>query len=88
MKNCLSIIFFSLILSFPSQAKHQYEEYSIWAFWNYLIEGSENYYQFQSDLIQDKDVIKEIKNNKKTHLVSYLLFEDDKIKIDEHDLPS
>src|SRR6056300_1895458 len=88
MKNCLSIIFFSLILSFPSQAKHQYEKYSIWAFWNYLIEGSENYYQFQSDLIQDKDVIKEIKNNKKTHLVSYLLFEDDKIKIDEHDLPS
>lgn len=88
MRNYLSIIIFSLILSFPSQAKHQYEEYSIWAFWNYLIEGSENYYQFQSELIQDKDVIKEIKNNKKTHLVSYLLFEDDKIKIDEHDLPS
>ena len=46
-----------------------------------------DYYQFQSDLIQDKDVIKELKNKKKTRLISYLLFEDDKIKIDEHDLP-
>ena len=88
MKNCLSIIFFSLILSFPSQAKHQYEEYSFNAFWKYEIKGSDNYYKFNSDLIQDKDVIKELKNNKKTHLVSYLLFEDNKIKIDEHDLPS
>ena len=73
---------------FPSYAKHQYEEYSFNAFWKYEIKGSDKYYKFNSDLIQDKHVIKEIKNNNKTHLVSYLLFEDDKIKIDEHDLPS
>ena len=78
---------FSLFTSY-SFAKHQYEEYSFSAFWNYEVKGADNYYQFQSDLIQDKDVIKEIKNKKKTRLVSYLLFEDDKIKIDEHDLPS
>ena len=82
------LIFLSLTLSFPSQAKHQYEEYSFYAFGKYEIKGSNNYYKFNSDLIQDKDVIKEIKNKKKTRLVSYLLFEDNKIKIDEHDLPS
>ena len=82
------LIFLSLTLSFASQAKHQYEEYSFDAFWKYEVKGSDNYYKFNSDLIQDEDVIKEIKNKKKTRLVSYLLFEDNKIKIDEHDLPS
>ena len=84
----LLIILFSFLISPTSFAKHQYEKYSFSAFWNYIVTGSDNYYQFQSDLIQDKDVIKELKNKKKTHLVSYLLFEDNKIKIDEHDLPS
>ena len=88
MKKTLLIFLFSFVSFSNSYSKHQYEEYSIWAFWNYIIEGSDNYYQFQTDLIQDKDVIKELKNKKKTHLVSYLLFEDNKIKIDEHDLPS
>jgi len=91
----LHFIFFTLIISFLSfflistaYSKHQYEEYGFYAFGKYEIKGSNNYYKFNSDLIQDKDVIKELKNNKKTHLVSYLLFEDNKIKIDEHDLPS
>ena len=83
----LLIILFSFLFSPTSFAKHQYEKYSFSAFWNYIVTGSDNYYQFQSDLIQDKDVIKELKNKKKTRLVSYLLFEDDKIKIDEQDLP-
>jgi CubicO group peptidase (beta-lactamase class C family) len=83
----LLIILFSFLISPTSFAKHQYEKYSFSAFWNYIVTGSDNYYQFQSDLIQDKDVIKELKNKKKTRLVSYLLFEDDKIKIDEQDLP-
>ena len=59
------LIFLSLTLSFASQAKHQYEEYSFDAFWKYEVKGSDNYYKFNSDLIQDKDVIKEIKNKKK-----------------------
>jgi len=83
----LLIILFSFLVSPTSFAKHQYEKYSFSAFWNYIVTGSDNYDQFQSDLIQDKDVIKELKNKKKTRLVSYLLFEDDKIKIDEQDLP-
>ena len=90
MKKFLFLTVLSFFLISTTYAKHQYEEYSFGAFWNYKVKGSgsDNYYQFQSDLIQDKDVIKEIKNKKKTGLVSYLLFEDDKIKIDEHDLPS
>ena len=88
MKKIILIFIFNILILSPTYAKHQYEEYSFDAFWNYIVTGSDNYYQFQSDLIQDKDVIKEIKNKKKTRLVSYLLFEDDKIKIDEHDLPS
>ena len=81
------VLMFSLFTS-HSFAKHKYEEYSFSAFWKYETKGSDNYYKFNSDLIKDKDVIKELKNKKKTHLVSYLLFEDNKIKIDEHDLPS
>jgi len=88
MKKNLIVICLSLMISFSSYAKHQYEEYSFDAFWKYEIKGSNDYYKFNSDLIQDKGVIKEIKNKKKTGLISYLLFEDNKIKIDEQDLPS
>ena len=88
IKKFLFLTVLSFFLISTTYAKHQYEEYSFSAFWNYEVKGADNYYQFQSDLIQDKDVINEIKNKKKTRLVSYLLFEDDKIKIDEYDLPS
>jgi len=77
-----------LLASSFAYADHQSETYSFNAFGKFEIKGSDNYYQFKSKLIEDRDVKKEIKNNKKTRLVSYLLFEDDKIKIDEHDLPS
>ncbi len=87
MKKIILIFLFNLIIFTNSYAKHQYEEYSFDAFWKYEIKGSNNYYKFRSDLIEDKDVKKELKNNKKSRLVSYLLFEDNKIKIDEHDLP-
>ena len=65
MKKIVLIFILNILILSPTYAKHQYEEYSIWGFWNYIIKGSDNYYQFQSDLIQDKDVIKEIKNKKK-----------------------
>ncbi len=88
MKKYFFFTVLSIFLFSTTYAKHQYEEYSFNAFWKYEIKGSDNYHQFKSDLIQDKGVIKEIKNKNKTGLVSYLLFEDNKIKIDEHDLPS
>ena len=88
MKKFLFLTVLSVFLISNAYAKHQYEEYSFNAFWKYEVKGSDNYYQFQSNLVKDKAVIKEIKNKNKTGLVSYLLFENDKIIIDEHDLPS
>ncbi|MDA7807766.1 hypothetical protein N8947_01755 [Candidatus Pelagibacter sp.] len=88
MKKYFFLTVLSIFLISPAYADHQSEEYSFNAFWKYETKGSDNYYKFNSGLIKDKDVIKELKNKKKTHLVSYLLFEDNKIKIDEHDLPS
>ena len=88
MKKYFFLTVLSIFLISPAYADHQNEEYSFNAFQKFEIKGSDNHYQFKSELIEDKDVKKEIKNNKKTRLVSYLLFEDDKIKIDEHDIPS
>jgi hypothetical protein len=88
MRKYFFLTVLSIFLISPAYADHQSEEYSFNAFWKYETKGSDNYYKFNSELIKDKDVIKELKNKKKTHLVSYLLFEDNKIKIDEHDLPS
>ena len=87
MKKIILIFLFNLLIFTNSYAKHQYEEYSFDAFCDKENKRSLNYYKFNSDLIEDKDVKKELKNKKKTRLVSYLLFEDNKIKIDEHDLP-
>jgi len=87
MKKYFFLTVLGIFLISPAYADHQSEEYNFNAFWKYETKGSDNYYKFNSDLIKDKDVIKELRNKKKTHLVSYLLFEDNKIKIDEHDLP-
>ena len=87
MKKYFFLTVLSIFLISPAYADHQSEEYSFNAFWKYETKGSDNYYKFNSDLIKDKDVIKELRNKKKKYLVSYLLFEDNKIKIDEHDLP-
>jgi len=62
-------------------------DYPFLAFDKVGTEGSEDFYQFQSNLKDDKDVLKEFKNNKKTGIISYLLFEDNKIVIDESDIP-
>ena len=48
----------------------------------FLISPSKNPYKFENNLIEDKDIKKEI-TKKKSPLLSYLLFEDGKIIIDE-----
>ena len=87
MKKLLAIIVLGLLLNTNAQAKHRtFDNPFYW--WNrFEVKGSENHYKFQSNLREDKDVLKEIKNTKKTGLISYLLFEDDKIVIDESDIP-
>ena len=62
-------------------------DYPLLAYKGWEIKGSENHYKFKSNLRQDKNVLKEFKNNKETGIISYLLFEDDKIVIDKSDIP-
>lgn len=83
----LLLFLLSFIFNLPIQAEHQNEPYEPDNWDKFKVIGSENYYKFETDLIEDKDVKKEIKNTKKTGLISYLLFEDNKIKIDEESLP-
>ena len=87
MKKLLVIIVLGLLLNTNVQAGHRtFDNPFYW--WNrFEVKGSENHYKFQSNLREDKDVLKEIKNTKRTGLISYLLFEDDKIVIDESDIP-
>ena len=88
MSKYLVLISFSFLFIFSSLAEHQNEPYEPHDWDKFKVVGSENYYKFGTELIEDKDVKKEIKNTKKTGLISYLLFEDDKIKIDEESLPN
>ena len=86
-------IFFSIILviffSSNTQANKNKNtwDYPLLEYSGWVIKGSENHYKFQSNLREDKDVLKEFKNNKNTGIISYLLFEDDKIVIDVSDIP-
>ena len=62
-------------------------DYPFLAFDKFETKGSQEFYKFESNLKEDKDVLKEFENNKKTGLISYLLFENNKIVIDESDIP-
>src|SRR6056300_587247 len=88
MKKYLISILFSFLFILPSLAEHQNEPYEPNGWDKLLVKGSQNYYKFQSELVEDQDVKKEIDNSQKTGLISYLLFEDDKIKIDQENLPN
>ena len=89
MKKLLGIIILSLFVSnitFANKNKRTWD-YPFLDYKEWEVKGSENHYKFQSNLREDKDVLKEFKNNKKTGIISYLLFEDDKIVIDVSDIP-
>jgi len=80
-----------LILAFSSNVyanknKNTWD-YPLIDYRGWVIKGSKDHYKFQSDLREDKDVLKEFKNNKETGIISYLLFENDKIVIDVADIP-
>ena len=74
MINKLILVLLIKIFTFSTAyAEHQNEPYEPNGWDKFLIKGSENYYKFQSELIEDKDVKKEIDNSQKTGLISYLL---------------
>ena len=86
MKKYLISILFSFLFNFPSQADHQNEPYAFNKMHKYKIDKSENYHKFDFDLQDNelsKKVAEQLKNKKTTNLVSYLLYEDGKIKIDQ-----
>ena len=90
MKKLLGIVVLGLLLSWNAFAKKNKNtwDYPLLVYKGWEIKGSENHYKFQSNLRKDKDVLKEFKNNKNTGIISYLLFEDGKIVIDESDIPT
>jgi hypothetical protein len=90
MKKLLGILVLGLLLSSNAYANKNKNtwDYPLLVYSGWVIKGSENHYKFQSNLRKDKDVLKEFKNNKNTGIISYLLFEDDKIVIDESDIPT
>ena len=90
MKKILGIVVLGLLLSGNAYAKKNKNtwDYPFAFYGKYQVKGSKDFYNFKSDLRKDTDVLKEFKNNKKTGLISYLLFEDDKIVIDESDIPA
>ena len=90
MKKFLGIVLLCLLLSTNAYANKNKNtwDYPLLVYSGWVIKGSENHYKFQSNLRKDKDVLKEFKNNKNTGIISYLLFEDDKIVIDESDIPT
>ena len=47
------------------------------------IQGDYRYYRFESDLRKNQNVLDEFRRNSSTGIISYLLYEDDKIIIDE-----
>ena len=90
MKKVFLIVgLFFLIFNNISYAKKNKRtwDYPFLDYKEWEVKGSENHYKFQSNSREDKDVLKEFKNNKNTGIISYLLFEDDKIVIDVSDIP-
>tara|TARA_B100000989_G_scaffold281359_1_gene245503 strand:+ start:394 stop:1545 length:1152 start_codon:yes stop_codon:yes gene_type:complete len=90
MINKLILVLLIKIFTFSTAyAKHQNEPYgNIFSSDKFEVKGSNSFLKFNSDLIKDKNVIREIKNKDKTRLISYLLYENNQIIIDEHDIPS
>ena len=65
MKKLIAIVVLSLLLSGNAYAKKNKNtwDYPLLDYRGWVIKGSENHYKFQSNLREDKDVLKEFKNN-------------------------
>ena len=71
MKKLLGIVVLGLLLSsnaFAEKNKNTWD-YPFLNYGKYEVKGSKDFYEFQSNLREDKDVLKEFKNNKKTGLI-------------------
>ena len=87
MKKYLKITFLIIFYITSAQADHQKHGYDFFDLQKFKVEGSSSFYEFSKDLVQDKDIKQQITQKDRTGLISYLLFEKDKIIIDEQSLP-
>ena len=78
------------LIALPIRADHQNEPYAFNKMYKYKIKKSENYHTFETDLVEDeitlqvKEQLKKKKSKKGEYgLVSYILYEGGKIKIDQ-----
>ena len=80
MKKILTAIFIFIFSTsaYANKNKNTWD-YPLSVYEGWVVKGSANHYKFKSDLREDKNVLKEFKNNKNTGIISYLLFENDKI---------
>ena len=83
MKKYLQITFLIIFYITSAQADHQKHGYDFFDLQKFKVEGSSSFYEFSKDLVQDKDIKQQITQKDRTGLISYLLFEKDKIIIDE-----
>ena len=83
MRKYLLIIFYCFQLNSISYGEHETFDYGLNQFPYYKVTGSDQYYKFDLNLITDEEVQREIKNYEKTGLVSYLLYENGVVVIDE-----
>ena len=88
MKKILTVIFILIFstTAFANKNKNTWD-YPLTVYEGWVVKGSADHYKFKSDLREDKNVLKEFKKNKDTGIISYLLFENDKIVIDVADIP-
>ncbi len=90
MKNILTVIFILIFSTSAYANKNKNKntwDYPLTVYEGWVVKGSADHYKFKSDLREDKNVLKEFKKNKDTGIISYLLFENDKIVIDVADIP-
>ena len=75
MKKILTVIFILIFSTsaFANKNKNTWD-YPLIDYQGWVIEGSKDHYKFQSNLREDKDVLKEFKNNKNTGISSYTNF--------------
>ena len=89
MKTFALLLLMFLMMGCSYAGKHKSTwDYPFLHYDKYEVKGSNNFHRFEFDLRTDKDVRKEFENNSETGLISYLLFENGEIVIDESDIPT
>ena len=84
----ISVCFIAIWTDIAHAKKHKKTwDYPLFYYQRYEIKGSEDFEKFRFNLRNDPDVSKELSNNGETGLISYLLYEDGEVVVDESDIP-